>query len=821
MNRLRTPSRGASLFIATMVLAAFSLACGGTRAYRGGQHFSERGDWDLAVARFTKALAASPKNIKYKIALENAKIQASRFHTEKARKQLQSGNLEKAREEYGIAAGYDPSNKAASDDKAVLEAQIQKLEADKRQVRELVNRRPADVTLPVPLLSPRSPAPIRLNMASSLDKVYQTLGTIVGVNVVFDPDMQGKDKVITASLTGVTFQEALDQIGLIHKKGYRVLDRNTILIFDDTNVQVRQRWDDQVMRTFYLENVEAKDLEVVLRTALGQSARVTKNEATNALTVISTLDEMALADRFIRSNDKPKGEILVEVEILEINRTKAKEYGLQLSNYQLGVDLRPTGAADEVSGGLTNLRSHLLSSLNASDWVVQIPSALFSKFLHDDSIVKILSSPKVRAFEGKKAAFNVGTDIPIPQFYPGYATTGAGNAGGVGLGGTTSAQYKTVGVNLEIDKAKVTATNEVTMEFKAEFSLIGEDKVFGTGANATNYPTFLTRKLENTLRLTDGVTAVIGGLLQGRDARTLKGALGLESIPIVNKLLGSQMKRDEEIEILISLTPHILRAPNILPEDVEPLYLGLRGNLRIPGVRSLFGPEEPEPDATPIPASGAAPTPVLSGVPTPRPNPAPPVILEPGTAPISPPNGVPVAGSSTGVAVVEPPDPTPSNPFLPSASSIAPPPAASSTSPTSQAPLASRSAWDRTEVQMKVGEIQRVAINLFNARSVKDVSVSVRSDSPFIEFVEIGPGQLLSVDGVPVISERQLEGTHAAAQFKRASPLTGGTGAVVMVGFRATRAGEVTLFVEHLSLGSGGGLSPVPLAGAVHVTVTQ
>ena len=161
----------------------------------------------------------------------------------------------------------------------------------------------------------------------------------------------------------------MDQVGLINKKAYRVLDQNTILIFDDTNAQTRQRWDDQVMRTFYLENVEAKDLEAPLRTALGAQTKVSKNDTTNAITVISTLDEMALADRFIRSNDKPKGEILVEVEILEINRTKAKEYGLQLSNYQASVELQPTGADGEVSGGLTNLRAHLLSSLNAADWI--------------------------------------------------------------------------------------------------------------------------------------------------------------------------------------------------------------------------------------------------------------------------------------------------------------------------------------------------------------------------------------------------------------------------------------------------------------------
>lgn len=769
LNPPRNPARrGTALFVAVLVLASLSLGCGASRAHRSGQKHSERGDWDLAVARFTRALAASPKNIKYKISLENAKIQASRMHTDKARKHLQTGNLEKAMEEYGIAAGYDPSNKAATDDMAVLKARIEKLAADKRLARELSARRPADATLPVPLLSPRSPVLIRLSTTASVEKVYQTLGTLAGVNVVFDPDMQNRDRTITANLSGVTFQEALNQIGLVHKKAYRVLDQNTILIFDDSNVQTRQRWDDQVMRTFYLENVEVKDLEAAIRVVLGTAARVTKNEATNSLTVIATLDEMALADRFVRSNDKPKGEILVEVEILEINRTKAKEYGLQLSNYQAGVELQPTGVAGEVSGGLTALRAHLLSSLNASDWVVQIPSALFSKFLHDESIVKILSSPKVRAFEGKKATFNVGTDVPIPQFYPGYGgTTGAGGGVTGGFGGTTSAQYKTVGVNLEIDKAKVTATDEITMEFKAEFSLIGEDKVFGTGDNQVNYPQFLTRKLENTLRLTDGVTAVIGGLLQGRDARTLKGALGLESIPILNRILGGQTRRDEEIEILISLTPHILRAPNILAEDIEPLYLGLRNNLKIPGVRPLFG-REPEEETAPAASGAPAAVPATTPTPIPTPTPPPPAVVPPAETP---------------------------------------------------APLASRSAWDRTEVRMKQGEVQRVAVNLFGARSIQEVSISVRSDTPGLEFVEIGPGQLLSVDGAPVRTERQLGGTRASAQFKRETPLSGGTGTVAFVAFRATRQGEATIFVEALSLRSGEVSSQVPLTGAVRVTV--
>jgi len=763
-----------------VIVAGLGSACAGTFAYRGGQKVSEQGDWDLAVARFTKALEAAPKNIKYKIALENAKIQASRMHTERARKQIQIGNLEKAMEEYGIAAGYDPSNKAASDDMAVLRERLDRMAEERREAKELAARRPADVTLPVPLLSARSPVPIKLSMTATLEKVYQTLGTLAGVNVVFEPDMRDKDKTITSNLSGVTFQEALDQIGLLNRKAYRAIDRNTVLIFDDTNAQTRQRWDDQVMRTFYLEHIEAKDVEAGLRAALGTQVKISKNDATNAWTIIATPDEMALADRFFRSNDKPKGEILVEVEILEINRTKAKEYGLQLSNYQAGVELQPTGVEGEVSGGLTNLRAHLLSSLNASDWIVQIPSALFSKFLHDESIVKILSAPKVRAFEGKKATFNVGTDVPIPQFYPGYGTTNqAGQTGGFGFGGATSATYKTVGVNLEIDKAKVTATDEITMEFKAEFSLIGEDKVFGTGANQVNYPQFLTRKLENTIRMSDGVTAVIGGLLQGRDARSLKGALGLESIPILNRILGGQTRRDEEIEILISLTPHILRAPNILPEDVEPLYLGLRNNIRVPGVRPLFAPEEEaKPDATEPSASPAPPS------------------LNPGAPGGTEASAEPMANPGSPVSRAL-------DPVVPAG-----------------APLASRSAWDRTDVQMKVGDVQRVSVNLFNVRALQEVSLAVRADSSMIEFVEIGPGQLLSVDGVQVLSERHLEGDRASAQLRRATPLGGGTGSVATIGFRATRPGEVTISVESLILGSSSAQAPLPLGGIVRVTVT-
>jgi hypothetical protein len=171
--------------------------------------------------------------------------------------------------------------------------------------------------------------------------------------------------------------------------------------------------------------------------------------------------------------------------------------------------------------------------------------------------------------------------------------------------------------------------------------------------------------------------------------------------------------------------------------------------------------------------------------------------------PVAVDEGQPAAGSAAPQSPAQAPSPSPQ---------------AASAPPT--APLATRSAWDRTEILMKVGEVQRVAVNLFNVRSLKDLSIAVRGDSPVIEFVEIGPGQLLSVDGAQVLAERQLEGTRASATLKRATPLAGGTGTVVVVGFRAVRAGEATIVVDSLSLSSGTAQALLPLTGTVRVTVT-
>ena len=266
--------------------------------------------------------------------------------------------------------------------------------------------------MPLPVLSPRSTAPIVLKFQDqSLQNVFEALGKVAGVNVLFDPDF--RDKRVNVNLTGVTFQEALDQLTFANRLFYKVLDPNTLIVVPESQAK-RRIYDDVLLRTFYIQNADIKEIEAVVKPLLGTSARVVSNPTLGATTIIGTVDQLALADRVITLNDKARGEVMVEVQILEVNRTKVKRYGIELSNYLVGLTLAPTGESRRRAGVLAPIRAHMLSSLSLADFIVSIPNSIFARFIQDDSNVRILAAPKLRASEGKPAELKIGTEVPIP-----------------------------------------------------------------------------------------------------------------------------------------------------------------------------------------------------------------------------------------------------------------------------------------------------------------------------------------------------------------------------------------------------------------------
>lgn len=837
-----TPGR---LGILAVVLAALFLpACGAKWAYRQGQGEAKKGNWDLAVARLTKALDKDPDNIGYKIALENARMQASRFHYKEGMKHLAANDLDKAAEELEIASKYDIGNRSAADDLAIVKARIEKREEEKKRLSEFgeLKARAAKRRFPVPVLSPRSKAPITFNFPEQgLQKIFDALAKISGVNILFDPDF--RDKKTTVNLRGVTFQEALDQITFSNRLFYKVIDQNTIIIVPESQAK-RRVYDDIFLRTFYIQNAEMKEVETVVKTALGAQAKVVSNPTLGAINVIGTVDELALAERVVDSNDKSKGEVLVDVQILEVDRNQFKQYGIGLANYEARATLAPF--SNETPSTL-NVRAHLLSSLNLSDFVLSIPSSIVARFIQNDGNTRILAAPRLRAAEGKKTALKIGQEVPVPVTTFTSAATGVG---GNAFAPATSFQYRNVGVNLEITP-KVNASGEILLEMAAEFSLPGADASIGE----TALPTFLTRNVTGILRLRDGETALVGGLLQDQETESLTGALGLLRVPLIGKLLSQPQKRRDQTEVLISITPHLVRAPKILEEDLLPLRVGTKETFRVEGARDpLFGEEEPQPAASPSPAPGVpAPTgpeigrppgtvspglPPVGQLPTPAATPPPPQVVPTPIPPVYPtpePQPTPVAPPPGTVVPQPPPDPDsqpqPEPTPVPSPTPLPNPPpplmsgrqdgdgpraAAATPAPASQV----TAALTPPQVGARIGDTVPLSLVLMNLQGLEAVEVTVAYDPALLEAQDVRAGPLLTLDGAAVGIENTREVGRARARLARGTGVAG-SGLVASLSFRALAAGPAEVRIESLTLTtSQGQVRPAP-PSAVRVTVAQ
>ena len=738
------------------LLLALSLtpACAARWAYQQGLGEAKKGNWDLAVARLTRALQKDPDNIGYKIALENARSHSSRQHQLEGRKHVAADDLEKAAEELGIAINFDPANRAAVDDLALVRDKVRSRAAERERLAEFEadKIRAQGAQYPVPVLSPRNPAAIAMSFPDqSLEKVFTALGKVAGVNVLFDEGFRDKPKV-TVNLMGVSFEEALEQLTFSNRLFYKVLDRNTIIIVPEGQPKRRQ-YDDVFLRTFYLRNTETKDVEAVIKGVLGAQGKVASNATLGAITVTGTVDQLALAERVIEANDKARGEVVVELQILEVNRTRAKEYGLKLASYTAGVGFAPTGN-EFVDGALPatlNIRAHLLSSLNLSDFIVSIPSGITAKFLQSDITTRILAAPKLRAAEGKKTSLKIGQEVPIPVTT--FQTT-VQQPGQGGFTPATSFQYKPVGVSLQITP-RIAAGGEITLEMSAEFSSVGAPAIVG----GQSLPSFLTRNVDGVLRLRDGETTLLGGLLQRNENSTVGGMFGVQDIPLLGSLFSSHDTKTEDTEILISITPRLVRAPQVTEADLKPLYIGTQDLPKVPSARPpLFGAPD-QPAASPKPqASPGAPTP------TPRPSPA--------------------AGA----------------------------PPAATTRPAVAAALTP------LDAKVKPGEATAVSVVLMNAQDLTGVEVVVAFDPVLLEGLDAAAGSLMTLGGLPVGAERSIEPGRVRVKLSRASGVAG-SGVVAAVTLRGLKEGTSSVTVDTLTVTTASGREQVRVASPVHITV--
>lgn len=588
-----------------LAAGALLLASGcGASSFQRGRHMATRGEWDEAVAAYEKAYASSPNNNEYKYILYRAKVAASNMHFEEAKKAIGHNDLQTALLELQKALQYNPGNQHAQDtlQKVVISVDRQEREARRQSVTLEEMKEEAQKDTGVKKLDPKSNIPIVLKFTGApIKTVLDALSKASGVNFLYDEKVDSAKK-ITVDFSNITLESALDFIMMQSKHFYKVLDPHTLIVVPD-NKQKREEYDEQVMRTFYLSNADAKDVFQLVRSII-QGKKMAMNQDLNSITIKDSPETVALAQRIIEANDKSKGEVAIDVELVEINSDKTRNIGLDLTTktFQIGPKYNvefddgglPTGWADSTPPVPINRFDQFSKGL----WVGPIPNIVVNLIL-SDSESKVLARPQVRALEGKKAQVHIGDRVPIPTANLSYQT------GGVGTNYVpmTSYTYQDVGVKIELEP-KVHHNKEVTMKLTAEVSAV-TGTVAGSGFTP-DQPIIGTRKFQSEIRLEDGETSMLAGLIRDEDRTAISGIPFLSEIPFLKYLFSGTTTQKKRTDVIVLLTPHIIRMPNITEDDLKPLWVGTEDRPAIQGFRETSFQQGPF-DGAPPPAGDEKP----------------------------------------------------------------------------------------------------------------------------------------------------------------------------------------------------------------------
>ena len=549
-----------------LTLIVFLLGCSGHSVYRQAQEAEMVGNWDEAVLHYLEAVRLHPDNITYRAGLLRAKIQAAQEHVRAGKRFHEAGVPERALVEYRQAIELDPTNQYAESELAKLVEELRAVEenrAPRTSIAEMKERLQGAKAQP-PVLDPRSDEPIDMTFPepTSVKEIYESLGKAFGVNVLFDPKL--KDQEIEISLEAVTAQSSLEIVMRTVGHFYKVLDEHSIIIADDTP-QNRRTYEDQVIQTFFLDNADVKDVMTMVRSLIG-AKHVAANEQLNAIVLRDTADTVKVAEQIILANDKAKAEVVVDVELLQINTTKLHELGLSLTSNQIGVGL-------DLGGDDVPLRVSDLEFINQNNWVLTVPDFLVD-FVKTNSEAQTLAQPKLRITEGEKATLTIGDRVPIPT-----TTFNTSNVAGSNIVPVTSFQYQDVGIKIEIEP-RVHHNEEVSLQLKVEISNIAS---FVEASGGQSQPVIGTRSIESNIRLKDGETNFLAGLIRTDEGQSENGIPGLSDIPILGRLFTRTSNDIRRSDIVLTLTPHVIRRAAITEADLLPIWVGTETNITFRG----------------------------------------------------------------------------------------------------------------------------------------------------------------------------------------------------------------------------------------------
>jgi len=760
--------RSAAMVLLVLAVTLAIAADKAKSAYNKGKDAEARQNYEQAYDFYKQAYDLKPGDLTYRSAFERLRFLAGASHVHRGQLLREAGQLDAALAEFQKAVEIDPSSAIAQQEVRHTQQMIDAAKSPGPKAAAPppsgVQKRLDEAAGPVELAA-ISNVPINLKITEDSKVIYETVGKLAGINVLFDPDYTSRR--IKIELNNVSLEEALEIIALESKTFWRPVTPNTIFAAAD-NPAKRKDLEQSVIKTFYLANLsqptELQDVVNAMRQIL-EISRIQPLPSQGAIVVRGTPDQIALAQKLIGDLDKAKAEVIVDVAVLQINRDKSKTLGINpptsatvalQNNLTNTTTTGTTGTTGTTTGSTTTtgtpnqINLNQINNLNATNFTITIPQATATALFSDTS-TKLIQKPQIRAVDGQKASLKIGDRVPVAtgSFQPGI--------GGVGINPlvNTQFQYLDVGVNIDITP-KVHANGEVTLKVTMDISSVtGTSNIGGI-----SQPIIGQRKIEHEVRLKEGEVNLLGGMLEDSQTRSLTGIPGLSQIPILKYLFGQSTTDRSETETVFVLIPHVVRSHEYSDLNQQALDVGTANAIALRRVSHQAAPAQvpaaqpPVPQSTPAPATG-------------------PSNQSPGSA------GAPSGGPAT-------------------------------------------FSFDPASITQAKGSTFAVNVVLSGAQNAYSVPLQISYDPKMLQVVNVSNGGFLSHDGQAVALVHRDDDTTGTLQITATRPPgaggISGEGTIVTLTLVAKAAGQ-----SSLTIARGGvrdpGMQAAPAAGAA-VTVT-
>jgi len=775
--------RAASLLLTLFLLVpAAALADQAKKLYDQGKAAEAHENYESAYDFYSEAFQLKPTDLRYKAAVYRLRFLAGASYVHRGQKLRSEGKLEDALVLFEKAYMIDPSSDIAQQEVKKTKAMIDAKggEGAKPQSLSPLRKRLEEAQGPVDL-APISNVPITLKLTEDSKVIYQTIGKLGGLNVLFDPDYSPRR--VSVELNGVTIDQALQVVALESKTFWRPVTPNTLFVASDTLAK-RKELEQNVIKTFYLSNVsqptELQDMVNAIRSVL-EVSRIQQLPTQKAIVVRGTPDQVALAEKLIGDIDRAKPEVIIDVVVMQVTHDFARDLGiLPPSSATVALQGTTTTTTNTTAGTTTGATAttqpntvslNTFSNLSANNVLVTIPPAT-ANFVFSNANTKILQSPRVRASDGQKASLKIGDRVPVAtgSFQPGI--------GGVGINPlvNTQFQYIDVGVNVDITP-QVHANQEVSMKITVDVSAVTSQVNIG----GIQQPVIGQRKIEHEIRLREGEVSLMGGILEDQDIKNWAGIPGLGQIPFLRWIFASQHTEKKQNEVVFALIPHIVRGPEFTALNEKALDVGTGTSIELR--RKIETPGGGAPQGAVFPPRTAPPQPQ-------------PVSVAQAQNP-------PVAAPAPQAAIPQPPAQPASVPATPTGSISF--------------------TFDPPTLSQATGSTFPLNIALTGGQDVFSVPLQISYDSKLLQLVNVSNGSFLSQGSQPVALVHRDDSEAGMLQVTATRPPSSGgvsgQGTVVTLTFVAKAPGQATVAITRPGAKNSNGQIIPASGGQASVTV--